>query len=164
MILQSGQRVKCILRNGTTVEGVVDEWYGNEAQLRSFDGKSILIITRPAEDIMLIKIILEDPEEKENILPPKYPAKEVEQNPIETTHDVYNVDHNKSLAELKIDLAAQERRIIAEKLREHRPSIQGAGKVAYEYPGSITKPSVKQHSGQETTGSSGSSKQRSDNE
>jgi hypothetical protein len=164
MIPQSGQHVKCILRNGTTVEGIVDEWSGNQAQLRSFDGKSILIITRPSDDIMLIKIILEDPEEKENILPPKYPAAEVWQNSVETTHDVYDVDHNKSLAELKIDLAAQERHIIAEKLREHRPSIQGAGKVAYEYPGLITKPSIKQHSGQKTTGSSGGSKQRPDNE
>lgn len=138
-----GQHVKCILRNGALAEGIVDEWYNNIVVLQSLDGESVLIITHPAEDIMLIKILLDRvPEELSPKEPDDYgPTKEdVDCSSFEEPAVDYNKpDELKSLAELRIEKAKQERRIIAEKLKEHRPSIKG-GKVEYGYPGLGKKP------------------------
>lgn len=140
-----GQHVKCILRNGALAEGIVDEWYNNIVVLKSLDGESVLIITHPAEDIMLIKILLDKAPEKETPKEPNdYGPTEEDVNQFCSSFDEPAVDYNKpdelkSLAELRIEKAKQERRIIAEKLREHRPSIKG-GKVEYGYPGLGKKP------------------------
>lgn len=145
MTPQVGQHVKCILRNGAIAEGTVEEWFANTVQLRSLDGESILIITHPSEDIMLIKILLEKTEEED--LVPALEEQQVElekkfeeQREVTDPNDVTSI---KSLAELRIEMAKQERRIIAEKLRDHRPGSTGARKVEYGYPGSSKKPSTK---------------------
>lgn len=152
MIPEIGQHVKCFFRNGASVEGIVDIWDVNTAKLRSFDGKSVLIISHPSEDIMMIKIVLEikSEYEYEEELPT---ISEAIQTQIELQFDgsppatdevidPYSSNYNKNLVELRKDLAVQERRIIAEKLKEHRPTI-GATKVQYEYPGPNKKPSPK---------------------
>jgi len=147
MTPRTGQHVKVLLRNGTLVEGLVEEWFNNHVQLKSLDGESVLILTRPEEDIMLIKILLDKLPEKTALKnPDDYRSSKEDadhfcssfDNPLVT--DYNNPDEVKSLAELRIELAKQERRIIAEKLREHRPSIKGAGKVEYGYPGLGKKP------------------------
>lgn len=145
MIPQIGQQVKCMFRNGFVSEGIVESWQTHNVQLRSLDGKSILIITNPAEDIMLIKIVLENPSNLEE-LPDISQAIDrtlanVSSQPTIAINP-YDADYNKSLAELRKERAEVERRIITEKLKEHRSSI-GGGKVKYEQPGFNKKPSIK---------------------
>lgn len=144
MIPQSGQQIKCIFRNGATAEGIVDEWSEHTAKLRSLDGQSILIIMRPTEDIMLIKVLLSDNLKINAPLPTISQELEMQIDSQDEEESIpinpFNPDYNKKLVELRKELANQEKRIIVEKLREHRPSI-GATKVKYEYPGSGKKSS-----------------------
>lgn len=181
MTPEIGHHVKCVFRNGAVVEGMVEEWATDIAQLRSLDEKSILIIAKPAEDIMLIKIMLtQDSElnitdEEQMELPfdtiakaDKYKSTRVSNEEIYRElgdpstweeedakykklistpsnlqpADPLNHDYNKSLVELRKDLATQEREILANKLRAHRPTIGGV-KVKYEQPGFNKKPSTK---------------------
>jgi hypothetical protein len=150
MIPQTGQHVKIILRNGAMAEGIVEEWFANEVQLKSLDGESILIITHPTEDIMLIKVFLEKPvEEKE---PEDYGPtieevrefegsfQEVADKPV--VPDPFDPNQNLTLAQLRIAKMQQERKIIAEKLKDHSPNT-GPGKVQYGYPGLGKKPRTK---------------------
>lgn len=143
MTPQVGQHVKCILRNGAIAEGIVEEWYNNIVQLKSLDGESALIITHPSEDIMLIKVFLEkavEPESEGEDLPSEEDVKNFESSFDNPPVDYEKPDELKSLAQLRIEYAKQERKIIAEKLKEHRPSIPGPGKVQYGYPGLGKKP------------------------
>lgn len=143
-MIESGKHVKIILRNGAMAEGTVEEWYANEVKLKSLDGESILIITHPAEDIMLIKVFLEkESEEEENLLTEEDADEFAEQfTEAEATHDPTDPDSRKSLAQLRIEMIQQERKIIAEKLKNHSPST-GPGKVQYGYPGLGKKPRTK---------------------
>jgi len=135
-----GQYIKCIFRNGVTSEGVVEEWNDKMAQLRSLDGKSILIITNPTADIMLIKIMLEDTSDLDNAPAPvlEETIQEDDDHKPAILINPYNVDYNKNLVELRKEKAEQERRILTEKLREHIPTM-GSGKVKYEQPGFYKK-------------------------
>ncbi len=141
-MIETGKHVKIILRNGAMAEGIVEEWYANEVKLKSLDGESFLIITHPAEDIMLIKVFLKEPEEKQEELQEE--QIELEQK-FDATHeatDPHDIDGVKSLAQLRIELIKQDRKIIAEKLKNHIPST-GPGKVQYGYPGLGKKPRTK---------------------
>lgn len=140
MTPQTGQHVKCILRNGAIAEGIVEEWFANTVQLRSLDNESILIITHPSEDIMLIKIVLEKKEESEEPVPTESEVREFESHFQEVADktDPNDVDQIKTLAQLRIELNKQERRIIAEKLREHRPGGTIPAVKNYNYPGAVS--------------------------
>lgn len=127
MIPKNGQYVKCMLRNNTVVEGIVENWAGGVAtgtiQLYSLDGNSMFIIPN-SEDIMLIKIVLDKPkvEEVEEVKEKIIVKTELEQkfeDKYNEHHNPYDLSRNKSLADLKILLAEQERRVISEKLRDH---------------------------------------------
>lgn len=150
MTPQTGQHVKIILRNGAMAEGTVLEWYANEVQLKSLDGESILIITHPTEDIMLIKVSVEQEKSEVEKIADRIRAKKVDpqtdlEQQFEIAHqatDPHDIDGVKSLAQLRIDLAKEERRIIAEKLKDHQPNM-GPGKVQYGYPGLGKKPRTK---------------------
>jgi hypothetical protein len=135
MIPQDGQYVKCILKNGAVVEGYVEEWIQNEVQLRSIDGESIMIITHPEEDIMLIKIMLDKQESIETPVNSPPPARtDLEQEFEETYNQPSNDDLRvKKLAELKIMLVEQDKKIITDKMKDHR--IGEVKKVMYGYPG-----------------------------
>jgi hypothetical protein len=138
MTPKEGQHVKCILRTGAIAEGIVDEWFNNHVQLKSLDGESILIITHPAEDIMLIKIILEPKNQTEEIAD-KIRAKSALEQKFEETrqgHDPNNADDRKTLAQLKIELVEQERKIVSEKLKDHT-ATQIPKITRYHYPGNM---------------------------
>lgn len=128
MMPKNGQYVKCMLRNNTIVEGVVQNWAGGIVsgitQLLSVDGESILIIPN-SEDIMLIKIMLDKSqvqieEIKEKIITESELEQQFQEK-YEEHHDPHDEARNKSLAELKVLLAKQEYKIVSEKLRTHHP-------------------------------------------
>lgn len=148
MTPSKGQHVKCILRNGAIAEGIVEEWFNNHVQLKSLDGESILIITHPSEDIMLIKVSLEQEKSEAERVADKIRAHSSQraENELDEyfeqaveAHDPTNPDDRKSLAELRIELAKEERKIIAEKLKDHRPSPYKPGTTPYHYPPVIMK-------------------------
>lgn len=126
-----GQHVKCLLNNGTLVEGTVQTWTNEEVVLLSIDQKSMLILPYPARDIMLIKIVLDDaksvePEEKPKV---KLPKSDLEQRFEEVRALPSNTPgRTETLAELRIQLAETERSIVTEKLKEHHIGAPGGTK------------------------------------
>lgn len=152
MIPNTGQHVKCLMKNNTIAEGIVEEWYDNYVKLKAIDGKSYLIIHRPGEDIMLTKVMLdenseENPEPEEGPKPnkprPTGPQLTLEEafQQLSSEEDEEALDMQaldaKSKAELQVQLAKQEREIMAAKLRDH--SVEGPKKVMYGYPGLFKK-------------------------
>ena len=55
-MINKGQFVKVIFRNGTQLEGVVESWSDTKAILISTDKTTSLIIMNVAEDVMLVKV------------------------------------------------------------------------------------------------------------
>jgi hypothetical protein len=132
------QHVKIVLKDGISIEGIVDVWSISEVILKSIDGQSILIIPKPNEDIMLIKIILT--ENKKELKSPIEAKSELEQKfkeTLENNPDPYDIEKNKTLAQLKIEMNKQEKKIISEKLKGHHAS--DIKPVQYSYPGFIKK-------------------------
>jgi hypothetical protein len=126
MIPQKGQHVQCLHRLGGTVEGIVEKWSEEESILRTLDGKHILLIPKTAEDIRLIKISLPEktvPEIKNAI---KEKLNEVQQPTGDPEADAFN------LKELRKMVIEQEKKIIADKIKEHH--IGDVKKVTYGFP------------------------------
>lgn len=155
MTPKTGQHVKCILRNGAVAEGIVVEWLASEVQLRSLDAESILIITHPAEDIILIKIITGMPKidlplvdevtDTTDVVTSQifYTAKDELEQRFQEASKLPSDDPEriKTLAKLRIMMAEQDKKILSEKVRNHYPSE--TRKIKYGYPGFIKKPSPK---------------------
>lgn len=145
-MIQPGQHVKCLLRNSTIVEGIVLKWEAS-VELQSLDQKSLLIIHHADQDIVFTKVMLSEEISQELS---EEPQPEIVPSVVETIcalpdNGDKEIDpialQAKSTAELKVELAKQERRIIAGKLKDHYPGqIQ---KVEYGYPGLYKKPSAK---------------------
>lgn len=145
MIPDKDKHVKILLRNGTLIEGIVEEWFQNHVQLRSTTDKSIMIITHPEEDIMLIKVLPDEETTDEESVPekePELPSTDLEakfQKLHKEPGSAYDLSRNKSLAELRSMVAEQERQIIAKKLRTHYPNQ--VRRPSYGYPRFFKKPS-----------------------
>lgn len=154
-----GRHVKCFLRNSTVVEGIM-EGCSTVIQLRSLDGKSLLIIHSPEQDIILTKVLLPketaeqagEPEVKVDKYPPnELLSQGVLEDPftnLMATGKEEPLDpmtlKAKTMAELKIQMAEEERKIIANKLKDHHPNTsQAPRKVTYGQPGFLKKPSAK---------------------
>jgi hypothetical protein len=133
----TNEHVRCFLRNSTVIEGIVISWAANEIQLQSLDQKSILIIHNPAQDIVLTKVLLSE-ENLEEISEPEIvkPILPIEENicslPDDGEEDPMAL-RAKSVAELKVELAIQERNIIAKKLKDHH-FTEVPRKTTYGYP------------------------------
>ena len=158
MIPKEGQHVRCVFRNGMVIEGIVEKWLPTvTAVLKSLEDGSTLIITKPTDDIMLVKIMPEKPLEEPQPIPWEHeekanysveslrqefrehlygPQKKFEEAAEAT--DPHDIDAIKSLAELKQELIKTERQIVAEKLREHRPAY-APGTTPYHYPSVVSK-------------------------
>lgn len=135
---EKGQHVKCLLINNTVAEGIVEEWCNDYVRLQSITDKSIMIIHHPGRDIMLTKIVQQEiskdsPEELEEIKTEL--EQEFEKEYAKPSDDDLRV-HN--LAKLKILMTEQDKKIVAEKLKDHH--IGNTKKVEYGYPGILKKP------------------------
>lgn len=117
-----GQHVKCLLSNNTLVEGVVILWYSDWVKLKSLDGESVLIVHHPDRDIMMTKIILEpEVEEEFPVKPPEpKPLPELETEWEETLAGPSDDElRTRRLAELKVLMIEQEKKIIRDRVRSH---------------------------------------------
>lgn len=151
MIPEVGSHVKCLMKNNTIAEGIVEEWYGNYVKLKALDGQSYMIIHHPNEDIMLTKVMLDNNSEElpapdPTPTPPKSQAQVIaDKIRAKAEEKVEPIDEQaldaKSKAELQIELAKQEREIVAAKLRDHH--VGDVKKVKYGQPGFLPKPRAK---------------------
>lgn len=136
MIPDKGHHVKCVMRNSLVLEGIVEEWSEARVVLRSIDSESLMIIHRPADDILLTKVMLTE----------LIPEKKVEHSPTEAQEKIKAklqearlADdpelQEKSIAELRDMVKEQERLIIVNKRREHFGSPGSAKRtVPYSNP------------------------------
>lgn len=122
MIVDEGKHIRCVFKNGTIIEGIVKEWTTGSVQLQSLNDESIMIILHPEEDIMLIKVLADKPEEsgeEKDALPLKEEiVAKLEEIRAEEDTDL----QGKSIAELRQLVKTQEKQIIANKIKEHFPS------------------------------------------
>jgi|ERR1035437_3812239 hypothetical protein len=139
MIPEQGQHVKCLLRNGNSIEGIVDSWSDQQSIIKDLDGKSLTIIQRTSDDILLIRIMLEVPiSAKIQSEIRKEIAVKLKEAADMPSNDELRL---KTIAELKILSDKQERDIIAKKLKDHQ--ISEVRKTKYEYPGFFQKQGTK---------------------
>lgn len=141
-----GQHVKCFLRSGMVLEGIVEE-SGAQVVLRSLVDQSLMIIHRPSEDIMLTKV-LQDPELQEisedTSNDPALVVTISNNEPIQERvkkklHEVLQpIDdtelQKKSLQELRLLVIERERQIITGKKKEHFGSAGSAKMTRYSSP------------------------------
>lgn len=104
MKLKPNEKVKIFFRNGTTTEGIICAWEKDNYTLKSLDGKNLLIVQDPAQDIMLVKIVIDEP-----------PKQIISMNDIK----IDDPDKHKKLADLRAELIEEEKKAITEKLRTH---------------------------------------------
>jgi len=123
MIPEKGQRVKCFMRtNSILLEGIVEEWTEEQVILKSLDEKTLAIIHRPTDDIVITTVILETMVEEINQPLPSKPVEKSEiasklQNILQSTD---NEDLNKmNIEQLKHLVKQQEIQIIEQKKKEH---------------------------------------------
>lgn len=132
--VEVGQHVKCFLRSGMVLEGIVEESTGAQVVLRSLNDQSLLIIHRPSEDIMLTKV-MPAPEAMEIVEIESKPAPEQPVMQVQIKNKLHEALHtedpelqNMSLEELRHLVVEQEKQIIAQKKREHF-GVPGAAKM-----------------------------------
>ena len=120
MIPDKGHHVKCVMRTTLVLEGIVEEWTEVRVVLRSIDGESLMIIHRPAEDILLTKVMLTEPISKEKVAHNQTEAQEKIKAKLQEVQQIDDLElQEKSIAELRDMVKEQERQIIINKRREH---------------------------------------------
>lgn len=136
MILSKGKHVRCYLKIGTVVEGIIEEWSEQQALLKSLNKQSLFLIARPNEDIVLTEIIFPEREASDTQVAIKEKLQEIRE-PTE------GAEINKSdVQQLKKLLVEQEKKIIFDKVKEHSISEAKNRKYEdkYELPGFFKKP------------------------
>lgn len=140
MTPQPGQHIKCFLRTGSVVEGTVENW-GESIVLKTLDRLSLMIIHNPQQDIILTKVLLDppDPKSRAQEIPGAIVTKAIEDGQPPPDEQSLNA---MTKAQLHIELVEQERRTVAEKLRDHYPNPTAPRRRTYGYPGFLKKPRV----------------------
>jgi sRNA-binding regulator protein Hfq len=142
-MIEPGKHVKYFLRNGMVLEGIIEKDGGSEVVLQSLDGKSLMILHKPAEDIMMTKIILEEVADEPA---PQEPAPVAQttsntpaQDPVsEKLQQVLQQDdpdlQKMSIEELRQLVMEQDRQLIANKKKEHFGTAGAAKMTKYSSP------------------------------
>lgn len=135
MIPEKGQHVKCLMRSSMLLEGIVEEWSDNQVVLKSLDDQSILIVHQPANDIMLTKVVLEEPQEK-SVEKPKLELPEIKQAVKDKLEEVLNPTDNAELDKMNVQqlrqlVIEQEKKIVSDKIKEHFGSPSTPKSPAY---------------------------------
>jgi len=122
---QPNQTVKIFFANSSLqVEGIVFFWSNEKVILKTLDNDSSLIIYNPSSNILMVKII--DQAKKSPSVMTQDLQEKFEQVKESPSNDSLRI---KKLADLKILLQEQERKIIAGKLKTHH--IDPDKKVSY---------------------------------
>ena len=148
MFPEVGEHVKCLLVNNTLIEGCVMLWGVNSVKLKSLDGDSVFIIHNSDRDIVMTKVIINQPGAPPE---PKIPVPlEGATNLEKRWQETYNGPSDdelrtKKLAELKVLMIEQEKKIIKDKMRTHEStSVYSPMPSKYQIPNmaKITTPKL----------------------
>lgn len=133
-----GQHVRCFLKIGTMVEGIVEVWLDQQVVLKSLNERSVFLLSHPDEDIVLTEIVLPEREVLEIQVAIKEKLEEI-QKPIEDTEI-----NSSNIQQLKKMLAEQGKKMISDRIREHSISEAKHQKYEdkYELPGFFKKSST----------------------
>lgn len=130
-MIEVGQYVKIVFRNSTQAEGTVESWSDKESVLVSADQFSKFVIFNTQEDVMAVKICFETPivEVKKKF---EETVEEFKRVYAEPSDDEFR---NQNLAQLKILMNEQEKKIISEKIKSHtitnsRPTQYGLPSIS----------------------------------
>jgi sRNA-binding regulator protein Hfq len=145
IMIDKGKHVKCFMRNGMVLEGIVQEWLPGQTVLKSLDSQNLIIVHRPNDDILLTKVVLEEPAEISE------EAKVVEetehkQHVREKLHEIMQPTGDAELDQANIKqlrqlVVEQDMKIIREKRKEHFGSPHAPGKMSkYSTPQSVYLP------------------------
>lgn len=140
MAIEKGLYAVVFFNDLTQIEGIVESWSDKESIIVAKDNQSKFIIFNTERDIKGVKIRYDMPVPK---LEKKFEEtvaqfKEVYQAPSQDEL------RTKNLAQLKSLMNEQEKKIIAERLKDHTPSNPGL--PSYGLPSFISKPITKQRS------------------
>jgi hypothetical protein len=136
---EPGQHIKCLLTNGVLLEGTVIEWGDKQAVLKSLDGQNLMIVHRPATDIIMTKIMLGD-KPKEISVPPTTSNREEHREDyikkkLEEIQSTIDTDlQKKSVEELRQMVLEEERQILANKKKQHFGTAGSAKLTRYSSP------------------------------
>lgn len=135
--LEPGQYVRIIFRNSMQMEGVIESWSEEESILVPPEGTDKFIIFHTEQDVLGVKVCQELPAKKKH---KKFEEivnqfKEVQETPSADDLRLQN------LAQLKILMNEQEKKIISEKVRDH--NISNVRQTQYGFPGITKKQSSK---------------------
>jgi hypothetical protein len=127
---QVGQFVKLIFRNGTLMEGIIQQWSKTRSVLKSESSEDILVILQTEQDLLAYKIVASYISPKE--LPHR--LNQLEQQFEETRQQPSTDDLRlQSLAQLKVAMIQHEKKMVANQLKHHLPT-QTISKVQYGNP------------------------------
>lgn len=144
-MIEPGKHVKYFLRNGMVLEGIVEKDTAAEVVLKSLDAKSLMILHKPTEDIMMTKVVLV--EEVEELLPEEasyeepQPTDHVEfhRKAVTKLQEIEDARGDKELEEKSINelqemVREQDRQILAQQKREHFGTPGNAKLTQYSSP------------------------------
>lgn len=120
-MIEPGKHVKYFLRNGMVLEGIVEKDTAAEVILQSLDGKSLMILHKPTEDIMMTKVMLAAaPQEVQAPVEPTEAQEKIK----DKLHEVQQMSEDPELQKMSIEelrqlVVAQDRQLIENKRREH---------------------------------------------
>ena len=122
--------VRIFFKNGTIVEGVVLTWSDKKGLLLASDSQNRMIIYNPAENVIMVKLLLEQP----NITPkemPQQPQEIVEQPVAKEIVDDLLIDNSempdqsdslkdraKKIANYRLSRTSQEKKQVVESVKE----------------------------------------------
>lgn len=133
-MINPGQYIKVVFKNGTQLEGLVESWTDKQSVLKSIDDTSLMIIFNTLEDILAVKIILNFSSPAE--APKRRTALETEFEEVRKSPSTDDLRILK-LAELRKRLNKEEQEIIKQRFNEHQPSQ--VGNTSYGIPNLNTK-------------------------
>lgn len=132
MIPNKNSHVKIFFKNNIQVEGYVESWSSNVCVLKS-ENNSLLVIQNLTDDVLMF-IISETEKPKSEVIQSFEKEKNIIQEKFEETKTLKEPELQKikKLAELKMLLNQQEKKIIQEKLKDH--TISNVKETIYGKP------------------------------
>lgn len=150
-MIRKNRHVKIVFKNGIQIEGISQEFGKDSASIRSLTDDSEIFIMHPSEDIMFVKMM---PEVQDDTTEPEQEEIQVEENqptqpmsPAEAINQIQIDDFTdqnlrlQKLAELRLAAAQQERKIVAEKIKDH--TVTEVRSTQYGIPGFFKKQNTK---------------------
>ena len=152
-VIVPGSLVKVFFKGGLSAQGTVVERSETTLILKAESCEDLLLINNPKEDLLMIRIFVEKPEEpqEKQIIVQSTASNRSEFQP-EQNLDIKS--RTVKLVDLKLKQAEQERKITSEKLKSFEPN-PNTKPIKYGQP-----KFVEQHSGKKASGSAVSNAER----